>query len=116
LSINITIGLLLAAATSIVSSAPAAPATTAPLEAGAQPRPAPCKPTLRGEEAKETRETFDAIRNLKKDGASGVPAEAQAILDQMTAMYENDDSRGSAEMADAMREFAGGRAPRRQRC
>jgi hypothetical protein len=108
--------LLLAAATSgsvTVLSAPAGAAT--PKATGAD-KPASCAAKNRVSGDNDTQETLNAIRSMKKDGGAGVPPEAQAILDQMTAMFENDDSRGSAEMADAMREFAGGRAPRRPRC
>jgi hypothetical protein len=56
-----------------------------------------------------------STRDVKTDGGGGVPPEAQAIRDHMTAMYEKDDGRSSAEMADAVPAFAGGRAPRRQR-
>ena len=65
---------------------------------------------------KDTRDTLNAVRDLKKDGGAGVTKEAQAVLDQITDMFEKDDSRYSAEMAEAMREFAGGRATKRQAC
>ena len=61
----------------------------------------------------ESRATWDQIKALKKDGGGGVPPEAQAILNQMTEMYENDDSRHSSDMAEMMREFAGGKAERK---
>ena len=102
--------LLLAAATSTSLRALPAPAGATPPEANAPAKPAQCDAKKRGGEDKDTAETLNALRSMKKDSAAGVPPEAQAILDQMTAMFENDDSRGSAQMADAMREFAGGRA------
>jgi Spy/CpxP family protein refolding chaperone len=64
----------------------------------------------------ESRETWDAIKRMKKDGGAGVPPEAQKILNQITEMYEQDDSRGSSDMAELMREFAGGKAERRTAC
>lgn len=64
----------------------------------------------------ESRETWDAIKRMKKDNGGGVPPEAQKILNQVTEMYEKDDSRGSSDMAEMMREFAGGKAERRTAC
>ena len=75
-----------------------------------------CKTTRTLVRDKDTRDTMNAVRDLKKDGAAAVGADAQAVLDQLTDMFEKDDSRYSAEMAEAMREFAGGRATKRQAC
>ncbi len=61
----------------------------------------------------ESRETWDAIKRMKKDNGGGVPPEAQKILNQMTEMYEQD---GETDMAEMMREFAGGKAERRTAC
>lgn len=64
----------------------------------------------------ESRETWDQIKAMKKDGGAGIPPEAQAILNQMTEMFEKDDSRYSSDTAEMMREFAGGKAERRTAC
>jgi Spy/CpxP family protein refolding chaperone len=66
--------------------------------------------------SQESRETWDQIKALKKDNGGGVPPEAQKILNQMTEMFEQDDSRSSSDMAEMMREFAGGKAERRTAC
>ncbi len=64
----------------------------------------------------ESRETWDQMKAMKMDNGGGVPPEAQKILNQMTEHYEQDDSRGSSDMAELMREFAGGKAERRTAC
>jgi Spy/CpxP family protein refolding chaperone len=93
-----------------------APAAQASSTTTAEPTDWQCSTGRNRLRSQESRETWDQIKALKKDGGAGVPPEAQAILNQMTAMYENDDSRSSSDMAEMMREFAGGKAERRTAC
>jgi hypothetical protein len=66
--------------------------------------------------SQESRETWDQIKALKKDNGGGVPPEAQKILNEMTAFYEAEGDETSTDMAEMMREFAGGKAERRTAC
>ena len=66
--------------------------------------------------SQESRETWDQIKALKKDNGGGVPPEAQKILNEMTAFYEAEGDESATDMAEMMREFAGGKAERRTAC
>lgn len=100
--------------TAALSAAPAA--TTAPSASSSETRNWQCATGRNRLRSQESRNTWDQIKRLKKDGGGGVPPQAQAILNQMTEMFEKDDSRGSSDMAEMMREFAGGKAERRTAC
>lgn len=67
-------------------------------------------------QTKEARESYDQIKAMKKDGAAGIPPEAQKMLNQMTEMFEKDGGKVESDMAEMMREFAGGKAERKTAC
>jgi Spy/CpxP family protein refolding chaperone len=102
--------LLLAAAAPAAQTSSTAEATTA------APTDWQCSTGRNRLRNQESRETWDQIKAMKKDGSAGVPPEAQALLNQMTEMFEKDDSRYSSDTAEMMREFAGGKAERRTAC
>lgn len=67
-------------------------------------------------QTKEARESYDQIKAMKKDNGAAIPPEAQKILNQMTEMFEKDGGKVESDMAEMMREFAGGKAERKTAC
>jgi Spy/CpxP family protein refolding chaperone len=99
----------------LVAVLTAAPSSSAPAS-----KPSPhdwqCSTGRNRLQTKEARESYDQIKAMKKDNSGGIPPEAQKILNQMTSMYEKDGSKVESDMAELMREFAGGKAERRTAC
>ncbi len=102
----------------VLLSAAAPPAATFMIadQTAAEPTDWRCSTERNRLRNQESRETWDEIKALKRDGGAAVPPEAQAILNQMTEMFEKDDSRYSSDTAEMMREFAGAKAERRTAC
>jgi hypothetical protein len=107
---------ILFTALSMAPSAPSAPSEEAAPSAKTDNPNWQCATGRNRLKNQESRETWDQIKAMKKDGGAGIPPEAQKILNDMTAFYEQDNGRTSSDTAEMLREFAGGKAERKTAC